>query len=363
MRSALRGACLLVLLVAVLVPAGSALGSTPVTRYASPNGTGPQPCTDQSNPCDFVTAVAGPGLNGPHDGDTVVVLPGAYNLPSSPIDVVASLTIHGQDGAGVPVLNIPATSSAGITAEPGVELRRLRINDQVGTPVFFHGGRGEQVYAFTPASNTYACEQSDGTLKDSVCLDTGGNSSAAGVNISSASPQKPVLRNVTAIATGSNSNGLSYQAGPSTVMTVSALNVIARGTMNDVRSAQNGGGTNAMTLDYSNFATTLPSGGATVTTAGTLHNQTTPPIFANAAGGDFHEATGSPTINAGFAAPDLGPADLDGLPRNQQGNPDIGAYEVQPPSPPVVSSKKCKKHKRHGRAAAAKKRCKKHKRR
>ena len=359
----LRGAAPILVLLTILLGSAPALASTPVTRYAGPNGTGPQPCTDQSNPCDFATAVAGPGVNGPHDLDTVVVLPGTYNLSSTPIDVVAELNIHSQPGS-MPVIN--TTASPGITIEAGVDLSGLRINDANAAPLFVHDGRADRIFAFSQ-SNSWACLESNGTLKDSVCLNTGANGNGAGANMSSASPQNPVLRNVTAIATGSNSFGLNFTAGIGTTMTVNALNVIARGTNNDVRAGTNGSGaSNAMSLDYSNFVTSLPSGlGASVTSANTLHNQSGAPAFVDAAAGDFHEAAGSPTINAGIAAADLGPSDLDGLARIEQGTPDIGAYEVHPPAPTAAPAThlKCKRHKKHRRAAVAKKRCKKHKHR
>jgi hypothetical protein len=57
-------------------------------------------------------------------------------------------------------------------------------------------------------------------------------------------------------------------------------------------------------------------------------NQTEPPLFANAAAGNFHQRPGSPTINAGGSSGRLGKLDLDRQPRVQGGAPDIGADEL-----------------------------------
>ena len=55
-----------------------------------------------------------------------------------------------------------------------------------------------------------------------------------------------------------------------------------------------------------------------------------PPVFVDAANGDYREAAGSPTIDAGIAD-QLGPLDLAGNTRVLGSAPDIGAYEFVPP--------------------------------
>ena len=61
-------------------------------------------------------------------------------------------------------------------------------------------------------------------------------------------------------------------------------------------------------------------------------NQSAAPLFVNTEAGDFREAAGSPTIDAGLAD-ELGPLDLAGNPRVLGSAPDIGAYEFVPPAP------------------------------
>ncbi len=70
-----------------------------------------------------------------------------------------------------------------------------------------------------------------------------------------------------------------------------------------------------------------------MTAAGTNGNQIADPVFTDSAGGDFSEAAGSPTIDAGTASvPSLGLLDLARIARIRGSAPDIGAYEyVAPP--------------------------------
>jgi hypothetical protein len=65
-------------------------------------------------------------------------------------------------------------------------------------------------------------------------------------------------------------------------------------------------------------------------------NQTAPPIYVDAENGDFREASGSPTIDAGIAG-QLGPLDLAGNTRILGAAPDIGAFEFVPPPVPAVA--------------------------
>jgi hypothetical protein len=59
------------------------------------------------------------------------------------------------------------------------------------------------------------------------------------------------------------------------------------------------------------------------------------PLFENEPLGNFHQISGSPTIDAGTPDPLLGSDDFDGQPRVQGCAPDIGADEF--PSPPCPS--------------------------
>ena len=129
--------------------------------------------------------------------------------------------------------------------------------------------------------------------------------------------------------TASNGGGEAYCAGYNCTVTGN--------------SATNGGGDYGSSLNNSivyfnqggnyfsnNFSlnfcctTPLPDNGS--------GNFQDPPLFVNAAGGDFHLQSTSPCINAGnnAAAPDTN--DLGGNPRLVGGTVDVGAYEYQTPA-------------------------------
>jgi hypothetical protein len=182
------------------------------------------------------------------------------------------------------------------------------------------------------------------------------------------------LRNVTAVSTaaGGASFGIGVSAGGTATVTLDARNVIARGQTTDVVATDDADptGTATVTMASSNYASESEPGDAAVTDPGSGGNQVAPPLLADAGTGDFHQLSGSPTINAGTPDVLLGALDLDGEARTQGPAVDIGADEFVQVSTPVVPTpsvpikkKKCKKKKKKRPAAAAKKRCKKKKKR
>ena len=68
-------------------------------------------------------------------------------------------------------------------------------------------------------------------------------------------------------------------------------------------------------------------------------NQAAAPIFANPGAGDYREAAGSPTIDAGRWSIYWAPSRLDGFSRVIGPAPDIGAYEFLPKAPPPVAGR------------------------
>jgi hypothetical protein len=84
-----------------------------------------------------------------------------------------------------------------------------------------------------------------------------------------------------------------------------------------------------ITMHNSDYAS--KTGAGTVTDAG--GHVTSRPLFVNAAGRDFHELVGSPTIDAGLNEEANGPFDFDGNPRRQGASTDIGAFEFPRPTP------------------------------
>ena len=137
-----------------------------------------------------------------------------------------------------------------------------------------------------------------------------------------------VVRNSTLIATGPESSGLAlYVALSTATITLQAVNVIADAAT-DVDVSGTPGGSGSVVLDHSNFDT---SKGSVTGTA----NQTAPPVFVDAAGGDFHQRFGSPTVDAGLNDPANGTTDLEGQPR-AYGGPNVFPTCGGTASPPVT---------------------------
>ena len=80
------------------------------------------------------------------------------------------------------------------------------------------------------------------------------------------------------------------------------------------------GGSNWFGVKFNSSCTTPGVGGTVITN---------PPVFVNAAGGDYHQQTNSPTINAGANFFATNSTDLDGNPRIVGRTVDMGAYEYQ----------------------------------
>jgi hypothetical protein len=110
-------------------------------------------------------------------------------------------------------------------------------------------------------------------------------------------------------------------------------NVIAAGTSYDLRAYPTSEGPGHIAISNSNFDTSTTDGASTITGS---DNQTAPPQFVNAAGGDYRQSAGSPTIDAG-STDQIGAVDLDGNPRALGAAPDIGAFEFVPPLQPGAS--------------------------
>jgi len=154
---------------------------------------------------------------------------------------------------------------------------------------------------------------------------------------------------VTAVDGGGN--GIALLANPACFIGCSADSNIA--VTNSILDAQGGGGFDVKTtsgsggggttyyahvaLDFSNYDTTNNcAGGCAITPAGSGNNQVAPPKLADTGTANFHELSGSPTIDAGQDSPDNGSTDPDGNARKIGAAPDIGAYEFVPPGTTVT---------------------------
>jgi Ca2+-binding RTX toxin-like protein len=313
-------------------------------RYAAPTAQGAGNCSSVANACTVSAAVEGNGgsIPVPSAGEEIVVLPGEHVLPNVLI-ASGTLNIHGQDGAGRPTLRLGGDSNDAVSSSltaPGT-MRHLRIlGDNNSGSVAALTTSGAAVYSdleivSTGATLVGAVLGNGALLRDStVRVD---NLFGNAVRVVGGTTNK--VLNVTAVATGANSVGLSvydFGSGGTENWKVTAVNSILDGGNFDIQSRSSSAldsiVVDARNSNYSPANVEVIGAGAQLNDLG--GNQSATPVFANFAGSDFHQLAGSPTINAGFADPQLGVTDIDGNARTLGGAPDIGADEYVPPAPP-----------------------------
>jgi hypothetical protein len=227
-------------------------------------------------------------------------------------------------------------------------LRDLEIDYTPGTIgiglFMISGGTAERVIVTATGTGVTPCgPYATAVIRDSICWAKTNGEAAVESSSSGDLTHTPTLRNVSAVGSGgSSAAGIDVNTISGSDTTLNARNVIAVGgappTGADVTAAASAQASTSATvdLDYSNYDSELEPGTTdSVTDPGTLNNQVAPPSFVGAASGDFHQAAGSPTIDAGTgAATLLGALDIDGDPRTVGAAPDIGADEFVPPTPP-----------------------------
>jgi hypothetical protein len=316
------------LCLALLALAGPAQAAQ---RYASPSGTGPSSECPQANPCSLKDAIEGGKAN-----DEVIVGGGTYTSAGGITSEVTAddLYVHGDFGGPPPRINTSAVFLYGIALTgPGSRLAYLDVsNTGAGAEAVacVDGVTVERVRV-SGSGETAAGLITRGTctVRDSVALADGPNS--IGLYISGeAGGTTTVVRNVTAIATGTGSKGVLALCGiclPAESINGDLKNTIASGTAADLET----GSSATIVASHSNFDRAVPITPGSIVDAG--GNQSAPPLFVDAASGNYREAAGSPTIDAGVAD-QLGATDFDGNPRVLGAAPDIGAFESAPP--PVV---------------------------
>jgi hypothetical protein len=294
-------------------------------RYAAPGATGAE-CT-KPEPCNLADAINGASAN-----DEVIVTAGEYTVTGAPINVVyGGLQIHGDlaepmprvgaELGGLPAINMNAEGSS-LSYIEVVNRETEGIGVRCGS-----SSRVERVRATGIGEGAAGLVQFQECLvRDSLLRGEGTNSlGMESLAVNQGEPSSTVS-NVTAIAAGANSAGIQSRyndlVAGSHILNLS--NSIAQGA-SDLRT-EDGNGTGRIAVSNSNFDLIKEETSGAIGGAG---NQTAPPLFVNAAVGDYREAPGSPTIDAGSPT-GIGPLDLAGNPRTLGLAPDIGAFEFVP---------------------------------
>ena len=303
-------------------------------RYAAPGGSGPEPCA-QGSPCSLKEAVSKAKA-----GDEVIVTTGAYTVTESIFTSAeaAGLHVHGDFGGPRPTItgSVGSGHLIGINA-PSSRLSYLDLANSAnfGAAVLcMSGATVERSRLFGKGQFSSGLQISGACVARDSVVGAEGETSRAIL----AGPEPPgtaILRNLTAIASGPKSTGVtgvnnSIIGGNSVV---SIRNSIVDGGEYDLLTVFGGfGGKTTIDVAHSNFDTSKADYGTIAPGPG---NQTQPPLFVDAANRDYHQAAGSPTIDAGVVD-QLGTTDYDGSARSQGPAPDIGAFEaVAPPVSPA----------------------------
>jgi hypothetical protein len=337
------------LLAAIVLGAPASAGAT--VRFASPTGMNTGACGTTVTACTLQRAVEVVAV----DGDEVIVLPGTYPEGADDLMVTGSKYVHGSAGA-VPSITFTSPAGQGVLLSGTSVLERLAIStaSSATDPAALRvtGGTAQQLTVRQDDAGNEAClVEGSALLRDSVCW----ANAATGIGLmalASAQPVAAVLRNVTIEATVGPARGLLANADSGGNLQLDAKNVIARGSAPaaDVEASALDVTSNVtVALERSNYATeseVAMGGTQSITNPGTNSNQTATPILVNRAAGNFHQQTGSPTVDAGDSFPLIGPLDLDGDPRSVEGTagclagivrPDIGADELIPASRDCLS--------------------------
>jgi hypothetical protein len=305
---------------AVAVAAVPSIASA-AERYASPTGGG-SGCTS-AVPCSLGSAVKVAA-----EGDEVIASPGDYALTDT-IEDKAKITIRGVPGQPRPRLLFSGAYQTGLRLMHGSLLRDVEVQQAAqAAAVSTDGARLDRVVVRGggDGSNECAVNLLNATIRDSIAVaDTSPICSWAFY----ASTNTSDYRNVTAIATEPGAPAIFM--GPSGTVTASFTNVIARGGLGGAGVSAVGdvpGGHVKVTVTHSNFGTMGGFGDVQVIDGG--GNQQAAPKFVNPAAGDYRQAPGSVTIDAGIDQPVNGAFDIDGEPRRID-TTDIGADEFVRP--------------------------------
>jgi hypothetical protein len=320
---------LIVLIVAMLVLPASAMAD----RYAAPTGSGEvSGCTDKANPCDLEKALSLATKN-----DTVWLAEGTYKPAGELVVPEEFVTVSGEPGQAPPL--IEAKGATGINAEEtSVTLRDLRIHSTAATAVGMRlsfGSTAERVES--SGAPQMACMLGTSNLRNTLCATSAGRGIYTSYSVPVGLPSLLIkLNNVTAVG---SVVGIEMIAGNQAAISVYAKNTIAVGNTSVIANSTNPGGAGVgIFLSHSSFATYQALNETGITSNTAEGNQATPPVFVDAATGDYREQATSPTRLAGTLQELAGPTDLAGQPRTRacEGvtQVDIGAYQFQEACPP-----------------------------
>jgi hypothetical protein len=304
-------------------------------RYAAPGGSGVA-CT-KAQPCSLAEAIGGAKTN-----DEVIITAGSYSTGAAIVAPfgVENLYVHGDFGGPMPTISTAAAFSPPIWIQ-GIG-GRIGYVDAISTGLNPVGlfcppeGRVDRVRTNATGDFSIGLVVSSGCIARDSVLQASGKTAVALLGIGQ-NGKTGFGRNLTAIAAGPESTAVRSSYNEIFIKgsyTLNLANVIASGETSDLDAGQGIEGPGHIVVSNSNFDVAVQKGSAKISGSA---NQTAPPLFVDAAGGDFRQAPGSPTIDAG-STDGIGALDLEGNARNLGAAPDIGAFEFVPPPAPVAAA-------------------------
>ncbi len=320
---------LLIPLVVVIAAAASAPGALAATqRYASPGGGG----TDCSavNPCGIIEAI-----NNATAGDEVIIQPGDYPLATT-LSPPSDVTIHGVAGKPRPRLLFTGPGQNELYLNADTTVRYVELDQSVPMRALFaYRSTVEQVVARGAGDGFATAIIQDSTIRDSTVVSSGAGGAALLTEAYNGIPNKSTYRNVTAIATGTGGVAVKASVSYHSNASINMVNTIAYagpGALSLLAETDSSSGAyTSITYTHSAYQSADASGlDAKLVDGG--GNHLAQPSFVDAAAGDYRQAAGAWTIDAGLDDPANGDLDVDGDPRTV-GTTDIGADEFVAPAP------------------------------
>jgi hypothetical protein len=326
--------------------------------YAAPAPQGAGDCSSPANACSIYTA-----FGALETGDELILAGdhGTYGTTSAPLTQTLqppqgheAIYIHGAAGQPMPVIYSKSSqvmdlngwfNGQGYTVSD-VDLEDLSTG---GGSDLMLDGSADHVLAHATGQNVIVCNLGGApgltaTVIDTTCI--GGAAYDIGLWSQNNAPGADglVLHNDT-LESPAGYDGLQVNADNGADLTAAATNMIIGGSYEDIDAYDDSISSLALTIAHSDYRT-VNTGGTTpsVTAPGTNDNSELPPRFADAAADDFREAPGSPTIWGGITSPADGTTDLDANPRVVAGHTDMGAYQAQPGTLSVLTTRARVRH-------------------
>lgn len=309
-----------------------ATSASAAVRYAAPGTPGGDLATCNPVACSLDDALK-PGYM--DNGDQIILAKGNYS-DSKQRTLAGDLNIHGIGKPEETKINVTTAGDYWLMfSDERLTISKLEIDGSSDSiPLYVEAGTANRVIVRNTAGD--ACGLRYGWITDSLC-----HTSSPGHSAVKSSPDggynAPVLAGVTAVASSPlGGYGINLTAYDATIDFV-GFGTIASGATADIKTEflSSLPGTNSLHVNMvvSNYNSTDYAAGTTLQTSELSSNQSAEPKFVNAAAGDFHETSCSPTIGAAVTSGYSEGTDLEGVDRSS-GAIDIGAYEFTG-APPV----------------------------